>query len=113
MQTTVIKKTQLATVMLLCLGLAAPSAQAVETRGARSCGIWISDKANVQAVTNEAWLVGFLTGMAVNSGKDILKGTDNVSIILWVDNYCRANPLQNLTRAGDTLFEELVKQKRL
>jgi hypothetical protein len=112
MQTSIIKKTLLATVMLLCLGIAAPSAQAIESRGARSCGVWMSDKAKF-SVAHEAWLVGFLTGMALYSDKDILKGTDNESIFLWIDNYCRANPLHNLTRAGDALFEELVKQKRL
>lgn len=51
--------------------------------------------------------------MAFYSDKDILKGTDNASIFLWFDNYCQANPLKNMIDGADSLFDELVKQKKL
>jgi len=87
----------------------------VTIRGSASCGQWISDgrQNSERALLSERWLVGFLSGMAFHSGKDFIKGTDNPSIFLWVSNYCQANPLKEIVDAGNALFNELVKQKRL
>jgi len=112
MQTLINRKTR-ALLLASLLVTAAVCVQAVEIRGVRSCGYWISGKATVQGGANEAWLLGVLSGMALYSDKDILKGTDNESIYLWMDNYCRANPLKSISNGGDVLFEELLKQKKL
>ena len=112
MQTSVIKKTLLATVTLLWLGLAAPQGVGIETRGVRSCGAWISQVGTV-GLANRTWFIGFLTGIAFMSNKDFLHGTDNESLYLWLDNYCRSNPLKMIDDGGYLLFLELVKQKRL
>ena len=113
MQTTVIKKTLLSTLALLYFGFAISSAQAVLIRGDRSCGYWISSKGGPQQVVNETWFVGYLSGIALESDKDFLRGTDNESLFLWLDNYCTKNPLKFISDGGDLLFLELVKQKRL
>lgn len=115
MQTSVTKKTVSIVLSVLISCAAIGDAQALVIRGAPSCGVWIKERADdkLETIANNVWLLGFLSGMAVKSGKDILKGTDNPSIFLWVDNYCRANPLKTPGDAGDALFEELVKQKRL
>ena len=65
----------------------------------------------MHGAVNEAWFVGFLSGMAFESNKDLLKGTDNASITLWVTNYCQKNPLKSLSQAADELADELAKKR--
>ena len=116
MQTSVIKKSISIALAGLILSTASMEVMAVQVRGARSCGQWIELRKTldaVEAVAQESWFVGYLSGMAAYSDTDILKGTDNPSIFLWLDNYCRAKPLKRIDDAGDELFLELKKQKRL
>ncbi len=114
MQPTVIKKTCSVFLVILILMLTSMElgARTIEVRGVRSCGEWVSDNKTL-ALGNQTWLLGYLSGIAVATRKQILSGTDNQSIYLWVDNYCRANPLQSLSDAGADLYFELVKQKNL
>lgn len=109
------KKSLLPVLGALLLWTGGTIAQAVEVIGARSWGAWLEYRAQrgSSSVTTEAWLVGYLSGIAISRGKDALKGTDNQSIYAWMDNYCRANPLSFLPEGGQHLFWELVKQKRL
>ncbi|MDM0002209.1 hypothetical protein QTI24_26630 [Variovorax sp. J22P240] len=103
---------------LIALGLAAAmacgSASAVTIMSGRSCGEWIKDRAELKLkdAVNSAWLVGYLSGMAVESEKDLLSSIDAESIYLWMDNYCRANPLKRVSTGGWVLFEELAKGKK-
>jgi hypothetical protein len=114
MQTTVFKKncSVFSVVLGLMLTVMELGAQTIEVRGIRSCGEWVKDK-DTLAFGNQTWLVGYLSGLAVATNKQFLSGTDNQSIYLWVDNYCRANPLRSLPDAGTALYYELVKQKKL
>ena len=61
------------------------------------------------------WLGGFLT--AYNWLKpdtvSILGKSDLTSAILWIENYCRANPLQSTGGAAILLTEELYPQRLL
>ena len=94
-------------------------ARAITVLGARSCGTWIESRTDNSSgkswasLASESWLVGYLSGLAGGIDKDFLKGTDAPSIFLWVDNYCRSNPLKAIDDAGIALALELVKQKRL
>jgi hypothetical protein len=65
------------------------------------------------AMTNEAWLMGYLSGRASALNKDFLKGTDNESIYVWIDNYCRDNPTKDVDDAAKELVKELIQQKGL
>jgi len=116
MRTSVIKKNcvNLLAVLSLVLSATAFDAKAQTVRGSRSCGSWVSERALGSIdLAIETWLLGYLSGLAVGTGKDFIKGTDNPSIFLWVDNYCRANPLKSLHEAGLNLHFELIKQKKL
>lgn len=88
---------------------------ALTIRGSPSCGAWVVARQadSWPARANEAWLVGYLSGIAWGVGKDALLNTDNASIFLYTDNYCRNNPLQDSDDAANTLFRELVIKKRL
>lgn len=88
------------------------NAQSQTIRGARSCGKWVTERNGIEGQST-TWLVGFLSGMAAASSKDVLNGTDNPSLFLWMDNYCKANPLMDIDDGGNALFIALAKKKNL
>jgi len=99
----------------LTIGTWGLEARAVKTLGP-SCGKWIAAKQSEQTNPSRqrdadiGWLAGFMTGAAMLSNKDILAGTDQQSIVLWMDNWCQANPLKAVSSGGNVLFLELEKQ---
>ena len=95
------------------IAVALPSDGGVEARQAPSCGEWIvhREKSDTLALGNASWLLGYLSGLAIGSGKDFLSGTDNATIYKWMDNYCRNNPLRYLNNGGNALAAELAGKK--
>jgi hypothetical protein len=95
------------------IAVSAPLEGGVEARQAPSCGEWVShrEKSDTLALGNTSWLLGYLSGLAVSRGKDFLAGTDNVSIYKWMDNYCRTNPLRDVSSGGAALAAELTRKK--
>src|SRR5450631_505028 len=87
------------------VALSSPSDAAVQARQAPSCGEWIvhREKSDTLALGNASWLLGYLSGLANGSGRDLLSGTENSSIYKWMDNYCRSNPLRDLASGGNAL----------
>lgn len=88
----------------------------VTVRGAPSCGDWVAESQNDdkgQITNNRAWLIGFLSGLVIGSSKDSLIGTDNNSLYLWMDNYCKSHPLEAVSDGGTELFIELMHKKGL
>ena len=114
MQASVIKKTLLWTVASLCLSSAA-SAQEIAIKGATPCGKWVNESKENDwpRLINRSWFMGFISGKAAESRRDVLRGTDAASLYLWLDNYCQSNPLKDIADAADMLVLELAKQKRL
>jgi hypothetical protein len=63
----------------------------------------------------EQWVVGFLSGInwtggAVADVPDLLKGRDFDGFMAWIDNYCRAHPLNKLDEASSELLLELGRR---
>jgi hypothetical protein len=90
----------------------AVSTKTVVIVGAWSCGLWATQEGMTKLYA-KSWLGGYLSGFAMSSGKDFLKGTDNPSIELWMDNYCKANPLKDIGDGANELAAELIRQKNL
>jgi hypothetical protein len=88
------------------------SASAVDIRGFPTCETWLKSR-NVPAMTNEFWLLGYLSGKASGLNKDFLKDTDNESLYHWVDNYCRAYPMKDVDDAARDLVKDLIDKKGL
>ena len=89
---------------------------AVNSFGNVSCGKWMNERSDSKswlAQTRGSWLMGYLTGLASASQKDFLKETDPESLLLWMDNYCNANPLMQVADGGNTLALELIDKKGL
>ena len=92
------------------------NAQAATTLiGDRSCSEWMESKLtkkspNFTKISNETWLLGYLSGLSSGSGKDALTNTRNSFIFTWIDNYCTKNPMKNISEGGVYLFLELSKR---
>ena len=95
------------------IAVCAPADGDSVARQAPSCGEWIvhREKSDTLSLGNASWLLGYLSGMAVASGKAYLSGTDNSSIYKWMDSYCRKYPLRDLGSGGIELAAELSGKK--
>ena len=85
------------------------SSNAVLLLGPYNCGEWF------EVPASKAWLYGYLSGLNVAHTKavkpDFLPATTSGSqISLWMDNYCKANPLSNLHEGSLRLYIELMKK---
>ncbi|MEJ8825624.1 hypothetical protein WKW80_26955 [Variovorax humicola] len=90
----------------------------VTVMGFSSCGQWVKQRAVEQGtrerfvtLTMEMWLIGYLSGLSVGTDIEVLRGRESQSLLLWVDNYCKANPLDDTSIAGHALFNALKKLK--
>lgn len=103
-------KTKLLTALLITLMLSTPTfATGIVTFGQPDCGGWIKEPNNAR----KAWVLGFVSGL---NSDDIFKNAlDKINsaeqIFLWMDNYCKANPLQRVGRGGQELMFELRQKK--
>jgi len=68
-----------------------------------SCETWTTARRDQKASALEQWMLGYLSGM----GKvlelkriDPLRGVDPNGVWTWIDNYCKANPLDLTVNAG-------------
>jgi len=88
--------------LFLCLLCQTASADWV--RGDPDCGMWVKPETHAREIENRAWLIGFLSGVNMGftmaSSATIGKRTPefafditNEQIFLWIDKYCRTNPL--------------------
>ena len=79
--------------------------------GGPSCGQWVKERGpnNRASPYNLGWLLGFVSGIAATAQEDVLEQTDNKSVELWIDNYCRANPLKSVAEGADALISELER----
>lgn len=85
----------------------------IEVRGGQtSCGKWLTEREQKSwtAISQEAWLVGYLSGIAYQSRIDLLRGADSLALTHWVDGYCREAPLDTLMEAANALRKELARK---
>jgi hypothetical protein len=75
--------------------------------GNTSCGTWMTDRKEKSwlASIDSAWVEGFITAMDTNNPKinRATRATDSDGLAAWIDIYCAAHPLDNLSRASEEL----------
>jgi hypothetical protein len=59
------------------------------------------------AALSAAWVVGYLSGLNMRADHDALAEPDLNGLLAWIDNHCRANPLDTVATAAFKLFKEL------
>ncbi len=81
--------------------------------GAPDCGKLVSDN----NTNRKAWMLGYLSGLNVAHEIEGLKPKDPLNNLssaeqafLWVENYCKANPLKSGLDAGWELLKELKRK---
>jgi hypothetical protein len=80
--------------------------------GNRSCGAWIKEKSNQRVLT---WVLGFVSGAnAYQANRQYLSNkSDALAIFAWIDNYCRAHPLETVGKASTELVRALRRRAHL
>ncbi len=76
-----------------------------------SCRTWTQARQTKsrKAGLSAQWVAGYLSGSNVEADHpaDVLGGTNFDGLMAWIDNYCRANPLDLVGTAALKLFDEL------
>jgi len=96
--------------LILAVFAVAPSSAQEYTAiglGNSSCGSWTAARRDKVALPYQQWVIGFLSGIGYAkpyAGLDPLKGLDGNAVYAWVDNYCGANPLNDISVAGNSFI---------
>jgi len=90
-------------------GLSANS-NATQTLRDASCKQWINSQSTQVHYEYMSWLMGYLSGIAIQSDSNIFKTTNPDSIFLWMDTFCRNNP-QNYIGDGAWQLSGELQQK--
>lgn len=69
-------------------------------QGTQSCGTWTATRRAGKAFGFEQWVLGFLSGVGWIGPDDPMLGTDAEGVWAWIDNYCRAHPIDPLANAA-------------
>lgn len=107
--------------MIVLLCVAASDAQAsVNGRfrqvgiGVMGCGDYVKSNNDIVRDSVGTWLSGYFT--AVNNVRDdiddITKKTGPDDWTLWIENWCRANPLKNVGSGAEALLMTLMADQR-
>jgi hypothetical protein len=94
----------------------AQSPMMVMGSGNISCGTWVDHRRHsaVLSLADEAWVQGFITAYNAYVAPDggVHASIDAGGVSGWVDNHCRAYPLDTLAMAAQYLVEELKRRPR-
>lgn len=86
------------------------AAQGVFLEDAGDCGLWVTARSEQRSINMENYVVGTLNGLAIAHEVEFWRATgtpvSQAAIFLWLDNYCRTNPLESLTIGIISLYEE-------
>ena len=101
-------------IMLTCLVTPALDANAqgdliVLGAGGNSCGKWTKKRKDNTWHSSGQWILGFVTAYNYYTPgvSDVAKNADNQGLAAWVDNYCAANPLNDIADASISLIRFL------
>jgi hypothetical protein len=79
--------------------------------GPPDCGEWF------QHSSSRAWLAGYLSGINgsgfYSDGTDFIEGVSGAQVFLWMDNFCKANPLNTVPQGANQLIRELYTRAKV
>ena len=101
----------LAIATTLCL--ITESGQAQTMFGGPDCGAWLKQERDI----DKSWFLGYLSGLNVRHDLANLKPRNPLGKLdsadqafVWMDNFCKANPLRKVATGGYELLEELGRK---
>ena len=71
-----------------------------------SCGDWVESRQKNQTAI-QLWYLGFISGINFRDKNDLLSRINAASAYLWMDKYCRENPLKTVVQGSVKLLDEL------
>jgi hypothetical protein len=85
--------------------------------GGESCAVYLNHRHggnDLADLSYRNWLGGYLThyNRTVAGTYNILGGTDLNGAMLWLENYCKANPTDSFSIAADKLIEALGPKRQ-
>lgn len=90
--------------------LTSAHAKTLWLEGVPDCGQWVAARNDNQSVFFESFAVGLLTGMVLGSRIEVWQANgaymSRDQLYLFVDNYCRAHPLNRIAEALVALTNE-------
>ena len=100
-------------VLITSAVLTAHAAQATKTVtiggvSASTCGKWSALRHDHASTGHEQWILGYLSGAADNASDRVnpLERLDYFAITSWMDNYCKAHPLDDMLKAARSFEKE-------
>jgi hypothetical protein len=101
-----------AAIMLVAASLdASAQSRIIFGEAGTTCRTWTQARQTKsrKAGLSAQWVAGYLSGSNVEADHpaDVLVGTNFDGLMAWIDNYCRANPLDLVGTAALKLFDEL------
>lgn len=82
--------------------------------GTNSCGKWIEAAKNpVGRAQYRSWVLGFLTGVNWHSNSTQAKVPDAEAVMVFIDEYCKRNPLHIVALGAAALVQESGGPKAL
>jgi hypothetical protein len=74
---------------------------------AGTCGMFVVD---TDKLSQLSWAMGWLSRASLMHTGDMLAPIDRSGLQVWLENYCRANPLERFANAVEMLEAELAKR---
>jgi hypothetical protein len=85
----------------------AAEGQGVLGQGNVSCSSWLENHTSNDA--RAAWILGYITAFNQYASKpesDVSEGTTTEEMMVWIDNYCRNHPTDNVYKASAALVDQ-------
>ena len=76
--------------------------------GTVTCKEWTSQRDTNEYFSAGNWVLGFLSGTAWDSGRNILSGQDTKKLFVFIDRYCIASPKETISDAAVALAYHLL-----
>ncbi|MFZ3320740.1 MAG: hypothetical protein WA190_00100 [Usitatibacter sp.] len=79
------------------------------------CGTWTNGQGTNVADYQHFYLTGLMDGLALGRGREFWRAdgieVSRDQVALWMDKYCRENPLNYVITGAVQLFDERTKSK--
>lgn len=112
------KKTVLCllSILLIAFQISARGADVFVEGVTVDCGYWTQARQARRAVSLEHYVLGFLDGFSAGREREFWRANGRLisreAAYLWIDNYCKSNPLKPIVTGLWELFNERPKQQK-
>jgi len=109
-------RTRVSCLVVVAALFASSSAHAaVVIEGVVNCAEWTDGRASHTAENLEHYTLGLLNGLALGRGKEFWRARGSKfspqQAYLWMDNYCRANPHNQVMTGAGELYKERTESE--